>query len=101
MLDASALQSLLCTEQQDTFFQAHVSLNRLTGAGAWLTAPPTEDGREMAAELFRIAVKRRLRVPVFDEDAFCPCGGDPLDRWGDHAIMCPCGGDRTKQHNHL
>ena len=44
-------------------------------------------------------MKRRLRAPVYDEDGFCPCCGDLLDKWGDHALTCPCGGDRTVRHN--
>jgi hypothetical protein len=92
---------LLEEQQHDAAFLAHMSLCRVPGAGAWLTAPPAEDGREVDAPLFKVALKRRLRAPVYDEDGFCPCCGGVLDRWGDHALVCPCGGDRTIRHNSL
>jgi hypothetical protein len=76
-----------------------MALSQLPGAGAWLTANPVEDGREIDAPLFKVALKRRLRVPVFDNDGFCPCCGGVMDRWGDHATVCACGGDRTVRHN--
>jgi hypothetical protein len=60
---------------------------------------PVEDGREIDAPLFRVALKHRLRTPVFDRDGFCPCCGVVMDIWGDHAITCACGGDRTIRHN--
>ena len=101
MVDAASLNALLASQRHDIAFRANVALNGSPGAGAWLTAPPTEDGREIEAALFRVAVKRRLRAPVFDEDNYCPCCGDVLDKWGDHALICACGGDRTVRHNAL
>ena len=89
LLDAAAHQRLLEEQQHDAAFLAHMSLCRVPGAGAWLTAPPAEDGREVDAPLFKVALKRRLRAPVYDEDGFCPCCGGVLDRWGDHALVCP------------
>jgi hypothetical protein len=99
MLDGAALHQLRSDTAADPWFQAHVALCAVPGAGAWLTAPPTEDGREMDTPLFRIALKRRLRCPVAETDAACPSCGQCLDRWGDHALLCPCGGDRTIRHN--
>ena len=88
MLDAAALHQLQRDECGDSPFLAHVALTSLPGAGAWLTAPPAEDGREIDAELFKIALKRRLRVPIYSADDFCPLCGDILGRWGDHAVTC-------------
>ena len=99
MLDAASLQELLRAERHDPFFQAHVSLNRLSGAGAWLTAPMIKDGREMDSSLFRVSLKRRIRAPIFEADAVCPCCGEAMDRWADHALVCACAGDRTVRHN--
>ena len=99
MVDAASLSALLSNERGDAPFQAHIALNRMPGAGVWLTAPPTEDGREIDAPLFQIALKRRLRAPVLDCDGFCPCCGRVMDKWGDHALTCDCGGDRTIRHN--
>lgn len=101
LIDAAAKDALLQREALDPSFQAHVSLISLPGAGAWLTAPPVDDGRRMDAPLFRIAVQRRVRMPIFAGDGFCPCCGDCLDKFGDHALVCPCKGDRTVRHNGL
>ena len=99
MVDAAVLQQLLREAGDDPWFHAHVSLIALAGAGAWLTAPPAQDGREMDATLFRVALKRRLRCPMAEEDSFYPCCGQCSDRWGDHALVCACNGDRTVRHN--
>jgi hypothetical protein len=101
LLDGAVLHRLLGEGQSDASFQAHVSLCQQPGAGVWLTAPPVDDGREIDGPLFQIALKRRLRAPVFDGDGFCPSCGMVLDKWGDHAICCMCGGDRTTRHNCL
>jgi hypothetical protein len=99
MLDAAAMKQLLEGHAQDAAFRAHVGLCQLPGAGAWLTANPVADGRELDAPLFRVALQRRLRMPILDKDEYCPCCGGVMDTWGDHAIVCPCGGDRTIRHN--
>jgi hypothetical protein len=99
LVDAASRQRLLDDEQADATFGAHVSLNSISGAGVWLTAPPASDGRHMDVPLFKIELRRRLRIPVFDEEGFCPCCGHALDRFGDHAIACACAGDRTIRHN--
>jgi hypothetical protein len=99
LIDAASLVRLLEQERQDAAFQAHVGLCRLPGAGAWLTVCPVEDGREIDAPLFQAALKRRLRVPIFDADGYCPCCGGVMDRFGDHASVCLCGGDRTIRHD--
>ena len=99
LLDASALDSLLQSQRHDLSFRAHVAACSLPGAGAWLTAHPAEDGRDMDGALFRVALKRRLRVQVQQADTSCPCCGYCMDRFGDHALVCQCGGDRTVRHN--
>ena len=55
----------------------------------------------MDAALFKIAVKRRLRMRVQEEDICCPMCGGTMDSYGDHALVCPCRGDRTVRHNRL
>ena len=101
LLDAALRDELLRSEVRDTAFQGHIGLCSLPGAGAWLTSPIVPDGREMDAPLFQVALKRRLRMKVFDEDNFCPACGDCLDTFGDHALVCPCKGDRTLRHNRV
>ena len=99
MIDRALHQKVLRENSQDRFFCAHVALSGLPGAGAFLTAPPVDDGREIDASLFKISLKRRLRAPVFDAEHHCPLCGEVVDRFGDHALVCGCGGDRTVRHN--
>ena len=72
LIDAASKQSLIQSEHADAFFQAHMALCSLPSAGAWLTATPADDAREMDAPLFQVALKRKLRVPVYEVDSFCP-----------------------------
>ena len=48
---------------------------------------------------FRTALRRRLRMPIWDGDTACGLCGEVLDMWGDHAICCSGGGDRVLHHN--
>lgn len=73
----------------------------MTGAGAWLTATPTDDERSMDPLLFQVALCRKLRLRVQEQDGFCPLFGGTMDSYGDHALVCPCDGDRTVRHNAL
>ena len=98
-LDAGQRSSL--SSRADSAMKAHMSLTRIPGAGAWLTAHPVDDGREIDSPLFKLAVKRRIRCSVAAEDAVCPCCGQIMDRWGDHAATCMCNGDRTVKHNSI
>ena len=99
LLDAAAAEKLRMEHQSDASFLAHLSLLRVPGAGAWLTAPVTKDDCEMDSALFETCLRRRLRMPIFDGDSFCPMCGEVLDSWGDHCLTCSCGGDRTLRHN--
>ena len=38
-------------------------------------------------------------MKVTKEDCFCPCCGEVLDTFADHALTCICNGDRTVRHN--
>lgn len=101
LIDAAAKQKLLQDERVDCSFRAHVALTSLPGAGAWLIAPPADDDRKIDSPLFQIALKRRLRAPIFQHDGFCPSCGDCMDRFADHALTCACKGDRTIRHNEI
>ena len=98
-MDAAQKEHLIGSNSTDPTCVAHVELCSVPGAGAWLTAPPATDGRALDAPVFRVALQRRLRVPVFERDGACPCCDDPLDRRGDHCLVCSCHGDRTVRHN--
>ena len=101
LFDAKSRHDLTQHPNADASFQAHLALQGLPGAGAWLTAPPSDDAREVDPILFRIAVKRRLRLRVQICDSFCPMCGSTMDSFGDHALVCQCNGDRTLRHNAL
>ena len=53
----------------------------------------------MDSELYRIALARRMRVPLLDETATCSACSACLNVFMDHALVCSCGGDRTLRHN--
>ena len=53
----------------------------------------------MPSPLFRIGLRRRLRMPVWSQDTNCSLCGQVMDKWGDHALVCGCGGDRVIRHN--
>ena len=53
----------------------------------------------MSIPIFRTALQRRLRMPLWDHDSACSMCGEVLDRWQDHALSCSCGGDKVRRHN--
>jgi len=78
-------------------------------AGDWLvTAPIPGLGLSMPSDNFRMALKFRLGLPLFDAGSTCPatsksgdvCGED-LDVFGDHALCCHYGTSRVFRHNNL
>ena len=101
LVDARIREGLEQGPCADAAYRQHLSLQRVPGGGAWLTAPPAEDGRRMDSDLLRVAVARRLWVRVFDAAFWCPFCGEVMDVYGDHALVCPCQGDRTVRHNKI
>ena len=101
MLDGALKEKLRASSRAEGARLAHLALVSLPGAGAWLTAPPVDDGREIEPALFQVALKRRLRLRVATVDSHCPCCGDLLDAFGDHSLVCCCKGDRTVRHNRI
>ena len=77
----------------------HLSLNRIPWAGAWLSGLPDSTESHIPAPLFRVSLRRRLRIPVRTQDTNCTLCGQFMDKWGDHALVCGCGGDRVTRHN--
>ena len=74
------------------------STSRLAGS---LGLGPTLRARILTSSpsLFRVALQRRLRSPLWDHDSACGMCGEVSHRWGDHALSCCCGGDRVLRHN--
>ena len=101
LIDARLEHDLRESCRSNTSYLAHLALQSLCGAGAWLTAPPADPDRQIEPSLFRVALKRRLRIRVQEVDTFCPMCGGTMDSYGDHALSCPCNGDRTVRHNRL
>ena len=83
-------------------FQAHLKLVSAPDAGRWLHAVPAKDTDNIVSpDLFNVMLQRRLRIPIFDSEHFCPQCDGVVDVYGDHCITCCGGGDRTKRHNLL
>ena len=101
LIDAELHNKLKQSADADVCFLAHLSLQTLRGAGAWLIAPPTDDDLTFDSTLFQIDLQRRLRLRVQDGDSYCPLCGLTMDSFGDHALVCACNGDRTIRHNCL
>ena len=64
LIDGAVKAQLRAEARAEGSRLAHLSLVSLPGAGAWLTAPPADDGREIESALFKVALRRRLRLPV-------------------------------------
>ena len=77
----------------------HLAAVRAPGSGAWLTATSASPDTQIPSPLFRTALRRRLRMPIWDSDTACGLCGEVLDRWGDHAICCSGRGDMVLRHN--
>ena len=72
-LDKATLARLAVPAPGREAARAHLQLLQQPGAGAWLNAPPAEAlGLSVEPRLFRTMLQMRLRLPVFDNDGFCP-----------------------------
>ena len=89
----SICQHLLDSSSHDRHRVAHLSLNRIPGAGAWLFAHPDSLESHIRAPLFRVSLRRRFRMPIWNSVRPAHRSG------GDHALVCGCGGDRVTRHN--
>ena len=98
-IEAKVCHHLLDTQVHDRHRVAHLSLNRLPGAGAWLFALPDSVESHIPSPLFKVSILRRLRMPIWAQDTNCSLCGQVMDKWGDHALVCSCGGDRVVRHN--
>ena len=95
-IEAKVCHHLLDPSSHDRHRVAHLSLNRIPGAGAWLFALPDSLESHIPAPLFRVSL---LRMPIWSQDTNCPLCGQVMDQWCDHALVCGCSGDRVTRHN--
>lgn len=101
-IDAACLEAMLLEEGVPVSTKAHLRLVSQKGVGAWLQSTPSrEPGTSMPGRLFRIALRRRLRMPLLTAPSPCPCNGQQMDVFMDHALVCTYNGTRTIRHNAL
>jgi hypothetical protein len=99
-LDNAARETTMQDPSLASDLRAHLSLVSAVGADAWLHALPCKtECTHVDPELFRIALARRLRLPLLQKPAPCNACGSALDVFMDHALVCQCGGNRTLRHN--
>ena len=92
-IEARTCRHLLDQSSHERHRVAHFSLNCIPGAGAWLFALPNSLESRIPAPLFRVGLRRRLRMPIWTQDTNCTLCGHVMDKWGDHTLVCGCGGD--------
>ena len=101
-LERGVIDAVLQSPHTNVDLNAHTQLMSAPGSGAWLHAMPSLENRTVLdAALFRIAILRRLRMPLLSSPEHCPACGTGMDIWADHALVCSCKGDRTIRHNAL
>ena len=96
-------------ERSDTRTQNLMLACTMPHASDWLHAPPIPGlGLHLKSESFRMALKFRLGMPIFDSPFPCPAQakdgatcGVAMDVYGDHAICCNHGTSRVFRHNNL
>ena len=93
MVEAQSVSAIFGDSTLPRHRRLHLEACRVPGAGAWLTANPSCIDSSVSSPLFRVALQRRLRVPLWDRDTACGMCGEVLDRWGDHALACCCGSE--------
>ena len=120
LCDEKSVQQKLSTERHTALFdglkarssaRAHNLFLACTmpHASDWLLAPPVPGlGLGMQSDVFRTALKFRLRVPLFDAPFPCPtrsnegkaCNAE-MDVFGDHAACCHHGPSLLFRHNNV
>ena len=87
--DNMALSNLL-EGQNSTREKARLLSRSLPQSGAWLTAAPVSAlGVHLQPNEFRVALKYRLGIPLFDSERRCPYFKSAnLDIFGDHSVSC-------------
>ena len=91
LIDRSAFGADLQNASASLDSKAHLQLCAAAWADAWVQAHPNKDlGTQMDSERLRIALGRRLRLPLLDQPSTCKMCGANFDRFLDHAMVCGC-----------
>ena len=99
-LDRAAFEDTLRNPTLPEHMRAQLNLFSDPCADAWIHAAPNkEKGLKVSSELYRFMIARRMRLKLVHQHSSCPCCGETLDAFMDHALVCQCGGDRTLRHN--
>ncbi|CAK9078242.1 unnamed protein product [Durusdinium trenchii] len=98
VLDKVTISQLTAPAPGQEAYRAHLQLLQQPGAGAWLSAPPSEAlGLHIFGPIFKIMVRLRLRLPVSDADAHCPkCDGIDCLMKSKSLDCCPLDPTRAK-----
>ena len=99
-LDNSAFNNLI-GKQSSIREKARLQSLSLPQSGAWLSAAPIPAlGLHLSSNEFRVALKYRLGVKLYENERKCPfCKSGTLDVMGDHAVSCHGRGDMISRHD--
>ena len=67
-IEANTCRHLLDPSSRERHRLAHFGLHRVPGAGAWLFALPDSQESHIPSPLFRVSLRRRLRMPIWSQD---------------------------------
>ena len=101
-LDNSAFDNLL-GKQSSIREKARLQSLSLPQSGAWLSAAPIPAlGLHLSSNEFRVVLKYRLGVKLYENERKCPfCKSGTLDVMGDHAVSCHGRGDMISRHDRI
>ena len=101
-LDNSAFDSLL-GKQSSIREKSRLHSLSLPQSGAWLSADPIPAlGLHLSSNAFRVALKYRLGVKLYESERKCPfCKPGTLDVMGDHAVSCHGCADMISGHDRI
>ena len=101
-LDNSAFVNLL-GKQSSIREKARLQSLSLPQSGVWLSAAPIPAlGLHLSSNEFRVALKYRLGVKLYENERKCPfCKSGTLDVMGDHAVSCHGRGDMISRHDRI
>ncbi len=71
LIDEKRSPDIKAAQGGDRPYLQHLALQKVHGAGVWLTALPSDEGLHMDPPSFRITLQRRLRLEVQPEGGFC------------------------------